>query len=215
MRHRLQPVLSVLASGARLAFLVTGLSILWQYDHTPGQAAAPPPVWPAASRIPRSLEHPTLMLLTHLHCPCTRASLAELDRLLAHSQGLVKAFVLFYQPDSLPKDGPTEWTNTGLWQTAAAIPGVTVLPDAEGREARLFHATTSGHVVLYDTTGQLLFNGGVTGLRGHAGDHAGRNALLAHLTGAVTAEARTRVFGYALFDAAHASRTTGIQICNP
>lgn len=206
-----------------LGLLAAGLSILWNYAHTPGQAANAPAAWPSASRIPHSNEHPTLVFLAHPRCPCTQASLGELDRLLAQSQGLVSAFVLFYQPGGLPKDCLSQWTKTDLWQKAAALPGVTVLPDAQGREAKLFRAATSGQALLYDASGQLLFAGGITGSRGHAGDNGGSSAILSALDRAHTAQLdgtaaeslRTPVFGCALFDAPGASPLEGVQICNP
>lgn len=209
------PILSVSAGLLWFGLLAAGLSIVWHYENTPGLAAQAPSSWPVASRIPRSLDGPTLVLLAHPHCPCTRASLGELDRLLAQCQGAVKTFVLFYQPHGLPKDRPNEWTKTDLWQTAAAIPGVTVLPDAAGREAQLFRATTSGQVVLYDASGQLLFDGGITGARGHAGDNAGSLALRQLVTHEVAEYNRTQVFGCALFEASGTSQTEGVQQCNP
>jgi hypothetical protein len=211
-----------------LGLMATGLSIIWKYDHTPGQAAQASSAWPAESCIPHTNERHTLVLLAHPRCPCTRASLGELDRLLAQSQGLVKAFVVFYQPyqayqaGGLPKDYLSQWTQTDLWQTAAAIPGVTVLPDPEGREAQLFQATTSGQVLLYDAAGQLVFAGGITGSRGHAGDNPGSSAILqaldrariAPLQGGVIEHGRTKVFGCALFDASGTSHPVGVQKCN-
>lgn len=229
MSFKFGPALSLLVGLLWLSLLAVGLGILWQYDHTPGPAANAPSAWPTESRIPHTTERPTLLMFAHPRCPCTQASLGELDRLMARGRNLASVFVVFYQPSlayqagSFPKDCSEQWTNTDLWQKAAAIPGVTVLPDAQGREAQLFQASTSGQVMLFDATGQLLFEGGITGTRGHAGDNVGSNAILTALThahkarmnGPTMERAHTKVFGCALFETPGASPPVGVQKCNP
>jgi len=42
-----------------------------------------------------------------------------------------------------------------------------------------FGAETSGHTLLFDSGGRLLLSGGITDSRGHAGDNAGENAIVA------------------------------------
>ena len=71
----------------------------------------------------------------------------------------------------------------------------------EGREAARFGAATSGQTFLYDARGGLLFSGGITGARAHAGDNAGRSAVVTLLNGTGgPAAPRTSVFGCPLFD---------------
>jgi hypothetical protein len=88
--------------------------------------------------------------------------------------------------------------HSDLWDAAAAVPGVRVVRD-DGREARRFGARVSGQVLAYDAGGRLVFNGGITGSRGHEGDNAGRSALEALLAGRPHAETAF-VFGCLLFD---------------
>jgi hypothetical protein len=49
--------------------------------------------------------------------------------------------------------------------------------DVGGAEASRFGARTSGYVLLYDASGKLTFQGGITGSRGHAGENIGRRTL--------------------------------------
>jgi hypothetical protein len=72
--------------------------------------------------------------------------------------------------------------------------------DDEGAEANRFHAATSGQTLLYDADGRLLFSGGITGSRGHAGDNAGENAIVSWVNSGAAARTETSVFGCALFD---------------
>jgi hypothetical protein len=172
-----------------------GIATLRSYERKPGVAAATPDQWPAASRVKPSADRATLVMLAHPHCPCTRASIGELARLMTQAQGRVTAYVLFVKPPDFA-DG---WEQTDLWESAAAIPGVTAVRDDDGVEAGRFHAETSGQTVLYDAAGNLLFSGGITGARGHAGDNAGRAAVVSLLTAGEAEERGTPVFGCPLF----------------
>lgn len=174
----------------------TGLWILWGYENTPGVSAKPPVAWPAGSRIQRPQGSATLVLTVHPHCPCTRATVGELAEIMAHAQGRLNAYVLFLKPAGFSED----WEKTDLWQTAASIPGVSVMVDDRGSEARLFNSSTSGQTILYDAAGDLLFSGGITGSRGHSGDNAGRSAIISLVNARAAERAETFVFGCPLFD---------------
>lgn len=173
-----------------------GLSVLSGYENTPGVAAKPLASWPAGSQIRRAPGRATLVMLVHPHCPCSRASIGELALLMAQSQGRLAAYVLFLKPTGFSDD----WEKTDLWQSAAGIPGVQPIVDYNGVEARRFHATTSGQTVLYDAEGRLLFSGGITLARGHAGDNPGRSAIVSLVNAKVAEQTETPVFGCPLFD---------------
>ena len=188
--------LTLTALGALWLLIIgAGLVILRDYESKPGVAAAAPGLWPAASHIEPAADRPTLVMLAHPHCPCTRASIGELARLMTQAQGRVTAYVLFVKPPGFSD----EWAQSDLWASAAAIPGVTPVRDDGGVEAGLFHAATSGQTVLYDSAGNLLFSGGITGARGHAGDNAGRTAIVSLLTSDEGEGRGTPVFGCPLF----------------
>ncbi len=152
-----------------------GMGILTKHEKRPGDAATSPTEWPELSRILRATKNPNLVMFAHPHCPCTRASIGELAMIMSRSQSRLAAHVLFLKPAEFE----TDWAQSDLWTSAAAIPGVTVAIDENGAEARRFGATTSGHAVLYDTDGRLLFSGGITGSRGHSGDNQGRSIVVA------------------------------------
>ncbi len=186
--------LLLLGGGVWALAVFAGMAILWEYSITPGAAAAAPRLWPEGSRMGRDPAIPTLVMLAHPRCPCTRASIEELARVMARCPGRVRAYVLMLRPAGLPED----WATTDLWRSAAIIPGVTVLRDDDGAEARLFHAATSGQTLLYDAAGRLRFSGGITDARGHAGDNAGADAVVSFLTRGTAARPETSVFGCSL-----------------
>jgi len=180
-----------------LGGIISGTVAMLAYSIAPGRAGSPPAAWPVASRLSLAAGRPTLVLFVHPRCPCSRASLGELAVLMAHCQTQLTAHVLFLQPE-----GTTEsWATTDLWRAACIIPGVTVHGDAAGVEARRFHSETSGHTVLYDRDGRLVFQGGITVSRGHSGDNPGRGTVENWLAERRPAQINTPVFGCSLFEA--------------
>ncbi|MCE9527326.1 MAG: hypothetical protein K8R36_14865 [Planctomycetales bacterium] len=173
----------------------TGSLALWNYSGTPGKKLPGAAVWPADTKLHRQSGSQTLVLFAHPHCPCTRATLRELERLAAQASGTLDIRVAFVQPSGTSAD----WAHTDLWQAAAAIPGVTVVLDHHGLEAHRFGARTSGETFLYDSTGRLVFQGGITPARGHEGESAGKSAIACWVTGH-SAEANSPVFGCPLRD---------------
>jgi len=171
-----------------------GARKLLNYESAPAARADAPPLWPAASRIPRTPGMPVIVVMGHPKCPCTRATIGELALLMARLQSRAAAVVLFVRPEGTPAD----WDETDLWRSAAAIPGVTVLEDSGYREADLFGAQASGQTFLYDARGQLQFNGGITAARGHSGDNIGRSSIVALVTGDGDAQRQASVFGCSL-----------------
>lgn len=100
-----------------------------------------------------------------------------------------------YVLSALPQGVGEEWMSNGLWKSAESIEGVRVMHDVEKYEARLFGARTSGHVVLYDAEGRLLFSGGITGARGHVGDNYGLQQVSSHLRKHTVSATEGPVFG--------------------
>ena len=169
--------------------------MIWSYDNTPGQAAQSPDRWPPDTRLQLASDRPTLVFLAHPQCSCTRASLGELAEALARAGTRPKTYVVFLKPSAFA-DG---WEKTGLWETAARLPDTTVVRDDDGLEAARFGAATSGQTMLYAAHGALLFTGGITGARAHAGDNAGRKALVALLNELKPDRRTSTVFGCSLF----------------
>lgn len=176
--------------------VAAGLAVMVRYENTPGHSEQTPPDWPASSRIPRPGGHPSLVLFAHPHCPCTNATMGELARIMARCEGKLDASVVFFSPES----SAPGWEQTALRREAVAIPGVRVLDDKDGREARRFGAETSGQTMLYDARGHLLFSGGITASRGHSGDNAGSSAIASFVNAGRADRKSTPAFGCSLQD---------------
>jgi hypothetical protein len=158
------------------------------------KAAPQMALFPPNCALQLASDKPTLVLFAHPHCPCTRASLHELDALLVQTQNRVSPIVVFSIPDGVPAG----WEQGELWNSATSIPGLHVIRDPGGREAHRFHVEGSGHVLLYAPSGQLLFSGGITGSRGHQGDNVGRSAVVSFILEGQESVRQTPVFGCSL-----------------
>jgi hypothetical protein len=188
----LTAVLGIIWAGA----IAVGLRVLLNYETSPGRVGTVPVSWPVESTIPLAKDSPTLVMVAHPQCPCTRASMDELAQVIARVQNKARVYVLFYTPTGSGND----WENTGLRRTAEKIPGVTVLSDVDGVEARRFGAETSGHIFLFDRAGRLLFSGGITTSRGHSGDNAGESSTVSLINNGASGRPNTLVFGCSLTD---------------
>jgi hypothetical protein len=161
-----------------LVAVALGQRTILDYDFTPAQPGDPPAKWPADTKVPRTAGLPTIVLLAHPRCPCTRATIDELARMMARLHNQATAAVVFVRPQGLLED----WEKTDLWRSASRIPDVTVLSDADGVEAARFGAQASGQTLLYSAAGDLQFSGGITASRGHSGDNLGRSSIVSLVT---------------------------------
>jgi hypothetical protein len=186
---------TTLFSAGWLAALTFGGRVLLSYESTPGQVGSIPSSWLRTSRIEAPADRPVLIMLAHPRCPCTRASMAELNKIMTHVQGKLSAYVLFLRPTGSGRD----WDDTDLWRSAETIPGVKAISDIDGVEAQRFGAKTSGQTLLFSRDGWLLFSGGITELRGHEGDNAGEDAIISIVNAKAAGPGHTSVFGCSLF----------------
>jgi hypothetical protein len=175
------------------ALVLGGMWTLSQYEHSSAPVHLSPARWPAESQLSVTKFQPTLLLFAHPKCPCTRATIGELARIMTECKEDVRAYAIFVKPP--PCSNERDWEKTDLWNSAAQIPGVTAIVDIDGIEASRFQAATSGVVILYDKRGQLQFRGGITASRGHSGDNLGRSTIVNLLIQGSADVDNTRVYG--------------------
>jgi len=177
----------VLLLGGWMAIVVTGLTALWRYEVALESRERRRRV--GRGQRDRAVPgRPTLIMWLHPHCPCSSASVEELDRVMAHVGDHV-AYTSCSRTSAWRRcDEPA------LWTRAASIHGVSAVRDVGGVEARRFEVRTSGQTVLYDADGACASRS-ITGSRGHAGDNSGQQALLAAILGDAHAMPGAPVYG--------------------
>lgn len=189
--HRGRLAIWALAS-AWLLLAFVGLFVVALADVVP-DGASHLARWPASSGLSLSSTRATLLVFIHPQCPCSTATLAELEHLVAHDTGRLDVQIVVF----LPEDAPDGWRETAVVKEARAIPGAHLVFDVGGREGQRFGATTSGQALLFEPGGEIVFRGGITVSRGHQGESDGRNAIEAIVAGRSPLLRETSVFGCA------------------
>jgi hypothetical protein len=193
-RKKVGPWLAAIVAGLWLVAAALGQRVMLNYEYSAAAPGTPPERWPVETKVLRTPGLPGIVVVAHPRCPCSRATVAELARLMAPLQNRAIATVIFVRPSDFSQD----WQMTDLWWDAARIPGVRVLSDPGGAEASLFGAQASGQTMLYDAAGNLRFSGGITASRGHAGDSPGRSAILSIVETGSSSTSHTSVYGCSL-----------------
>ncbi len=175
-----------------LALVAVGFALLLRHSSTPGRDATATTA--AGTPVTARDGQWHALLLLHPECPCSLASLAELERLMARLGDRLSVEVLFVDPDGMPFP-----TSSASWKRARSIARLRVERDAEATLARRYGAWTSGQLILVAPDGRVAFTGGITSERGHEGDNMGSEAIASLVTGHSQAPTKTPVFGCPLF----------------
>lgn len=166
-----------------LAAVAAGFGAWERYDTAAGadRPAAP------ATEVRKGRWH--LSVYVHPHCPCAKATVAELAEVIREVPELVVRVVFV-----CPVGTPPGWELGRLWDMAAEVDGAELVADVGGTEARRIGAETSGLGVLSDPSGRVVFRGGLTRARGREGESAGRRIVIDWVSGR-PAPADAPVFG--------------------
>ena len=173
-----------------------GYASLLRYSFGVGNAS------PAPRTIPSSLAgfgtagRPQLFVALHPRCPCSRATVRELAKILTRAANATETTVFMYKPG---KESDS-WMDGVLLQECRRM-NCQIRPDPNGQLAASLGSFTSGRVVLYDGHGKLRYHGGITGSRGHEGDNAGERAVIEILQGRRESQKSLPVFGCAIEEA--------------
>ncbi|HEV7281811.1 MAG TPA: hypothetical protein VGN57_16540 [Pirellulaceae bacterium] len=143
--------------------------------------ASAPEKWPQESGLERAIDRPTLLFFVHPRCPCTRASIRQLEMLLGGSELTPRQRPKLIAVATLPADAAEDWRSTTAMEDISQLPNALVNWDVGGIEASRFGAVTSGTILLYDADGARVFAGGITASRGHEGPNVGCDRLAAAL----------------------------------
>jgi hypothetical protein len=192
--HRSTPLrglgLMPLVVGAWLLCAGAGLAAGFVYDNTPGRDGPAAASWPADVAVRPAKDRATLLVFLHPRCPCSSATLTQVEEIVARQGPRIDVRVHFARPGGVAAD----WSRTELRERAEEA-GLGVADDFDCVLARRFGAVTSGTTLLYDAEGRLVFRGGLTASRGHAGGSPGLAAVLSYLARGAADAAAAPVFG--------------------
>lgn len=192
-----QPRPSLVLFSVWLLLLASGVGALSCYEFTGVASVSGPDQWPEGTVLALDAARPVLVFFMHPRCPCTAASIAELDRSLSQNAGRFRAYAVVTIP---PGAGP-RWEEGRNLNAAQRLPGTTLVFDRGGALTRRFGAVDSGTLLAFDASGARLFAGGITGSRGHEGECTGSQALRAIAAGQSPSQSSSPVFGCPLLSA--------------
>ncbi len=210
--------LTILFIALWLGAIGAGLGILADYSATPGLVGQVPTSWPDNSPINRDQNNHTIIVSVHPRCPCTRATLDELEGVLAQSQSTPLVLALIFEPSpNYPHVSESDidvetFARTSITKRLKRIPGVQCIADPDSMIAQSFGALTSGHTLIYTPQGELAFSGGLTPTRAHTGPNTGSSALNDILKGQTPIRESAPVFGCPLCPSEDQNETTEICI---
>lgn len=127
--------------------------------------------WPASTKLTKVTNVGHLIVFVHPYCPCTTATLRNLEDALDstnHTVSIVQLRTARLESLHVPVPSIARIVDKNGWS---------LVLDNEGVEASTFGATTSGECMLFTPSGALLFAGGITASRGHQGDNQGLATL--------------------------------------
>jgi hypothetical protein len=133
--------------------------------------------WPAGSTLTRPGDHLTLLLFLHPKCACSRASLTELERMLASVDAAATPEFELIVVATVPIGADDQWLESDTVDRVRELAATRLFVDRGGVEAARFGASTSGLVMLFDEQGTRRYAGGITVSRAHEGDNVGRDAV--------------------------------------
>lgn len=179
-----------------IALVSYGVGALLIYSAKPGEAACAPRTLPIGTSGILPIGKPLMMVFLHPHCPCSRTTVEQLQKILIASQGATECRVLLV----IPPDTEQGWENGSLLRLLSSIPGLRVECDRGGLQAKRFQAATSGQVLFYKGDRTLAFCGGITASRGHAGDNIGSQTIMTLLRDEESQHTQTPVYGCPLLN---------------
>ena len=192
-------------SGTKIGALVAiwalsfigGYWTLVHYHQTPSESVATAQHW-TAEDLKLCPTAPTILIAIHPQCACTRASLRELQRILARYRCPTEVQALIYTPHDLNPAEMKSWEQSATMSELANIAKINCHRDPEGKTATELGMHTSGDIRIYHPNGRLLFHGGVTSARAHEGESLATAKVLAALRGELERPESHPVYGCSL-----------------
>ena len=195
--------IKLISAFACIGAIVVGTWGLADYSNRPGLQGTTPETWPSelfdadsSLAIGRAKGQRAVLLFYHPHCPCTKATVRCLERLSTRFSQKPDFVAIAFCPSSENES----WIESPITDSLRKGQHTRIVVDWDGQLSRRFGVYTSGHTVVYDESGKLLFSGGFTPGRGHEGDGPAASELLERINGQTKTLTRWPVFGCAIID---------------
>ena len=183
--HVVDQKCSLLFFGLWIALLIAGYYGLTEYTYKPTD-----PKRLVEERTYEKGDCWRLVIAVHPQCPCTHATVSELERLLGQHGNSMECIAYVFCPGS-----DFSFAETLLVERIRRMPFTKIEHDIDGTQASKYFLDTSGECILFDESGQPCFRGGLTYSRGHEGYNAGSQSIAMLVSGERTSLIETPVYG--------------------
>ncbi|MDQ8196538.1 hypothetical protein QEH56_00170 [Pelagicoccus enzymogenes] len=164
------PATLLLVASLWVGGIAAGSIAMWNHEYSSAEPNDAPLSLPPQLQTFASAEKPiTLFMAVHPDCPCTGASLEQVDRLIARNPDSIRLVGLVRGGEESAAHSEHDFQTGTYWKRLSAMPNAQPVADANGALARLLGTHASGATIAYDQSGNLRFQGGLTASRGHAG----------------------------------------------
>jgi hypothetical protein len=186
---------------AVIVLWVTAVVVGWwfiedySFSENPPLTHRPVDRWPSQTALTRQQGRPTMLLFLHPKCPCSRATLHELERLLTSTSGKAVRAVDLIVVATVPEFPDESWLRSETVERVGQLANARLFIDPNGTEAARFGAVTSGLVMYFDAEGTTQYSGGITMARGHEGPSVGGECVTKILRGETAVAHEMPAFG--------------------
>ncbi len=132
-----------------------------------------------------------VVMAVHPKCPCTRSTLAELERLLGTESTTTRCVFLV----SMPSEMPMSWLDSGTTKLAMGIPNARIVVDVDAKRAQRLGLKNSGEILIVQPDGTVSFSGGITSGRTCSQENPGSVAVASLFRGDSIHAITTPTFG--------------------
>lgn len=146
------------------AAVAVGVCLHAGAESSPSDGGGGPHVLPPIAALKTPPGVPLIAMALHPRCPCSPASVDELEALAGRSFQPVTVVVLV----STPAQDSEEW-DEAFDRISGKLSSMRVIKDRAGAIAASLGMHASGATLIYDSAGRLVFSGGLTLARGMAG----------------------------------------------
>lgn len=133
----------------------------------------------------------SIVMALHPTCPCTRSSLAELERLLETESTTSQCVFLV----ALPSDKSMSWIDTDTTMLAKGLPNSRIIVDVDAKLATQLGIENSGGILVVQPNGTVSFSGGITSGRTCTQENPGSVAVASLIRGEAVQAITTPTFG--------------------
>lgn len=170
-KKKRHPATLLLVATLWLGGISAGSLTMWNHQFSQGPSNQAPIALPAAlDALAEDAKPLTLFMAIHPGCPCTGASLEQVDRLIARNPDSIQLVGLVRDSgESTESTSDSKLHEESYWKRLESMPNARPFADKDGSLANLLGTHVSGATIAYDETGSLRFQGGMTASRGHAG----------------------------------------------